>query len=117
MSSLDDFSENTEVFKPQQNLIDPVAFKALVEEHGVNFAKGYLKAIHEMAEVIGNIIVDPQIHTDSSGEPYRVRESQAMAYGKLWHLHKALYRFIQESGLPVNRIAKPFDHGTKAQNF
>lgn len=118
MSLLDDYMENTEIFKPHYNLIDPVAFNALIEKHGEEFAKGYLKAIHEMAIVVSDIMMTPEVvSTTEDGEEYRMPFSQAMAYGKLWHLHKALYKFVQGNDLPINRIAKPINHGTKAQNF
>lgn len=118
MSLLDDYFENTEIFKPHQNLIDQVAFDALMEKHGEDFAKGYLKAIHEMAIVVGDVMMTPKVvRTTEGGEQIRSPFSQAMAYGKLWHLHKALYQFVLNNELPVNQIAKPIKHGTKAQNF
>jgi len=117
MSLLDDFSDNTEIFKGQQNRIDQEAFNALIEKHGLAFAQGYLKAMHEMARVVSNIMMDPKVYTDHEGRPYRTRESQAMAYGKLWHLNNALYKFVQDNELPVADIPKPFSHGTKAQSF
>ncbi len=112
MSLLDDFKENTHVFRGDEKRLDQVAFDTLVEERGLAFAQGYLKAVHEITAAVGDIMKKPM-----QGR-FDMPQTPAIVYGKMNLLHKALYKFVQDNGLGIDSIRKPSTtHTTKSPGW
>jgi len=114
MSLLDDYLENSEIFKGQENRLDKEAFDKLVEEHGVDVAKGYLKAVAEMTDVVAHLMIDTITVDGTAFEALGTRDSVC---GKVKNLHKALLGFIEANGISTEGMEKPRWWRTRQPGF
>lgn len=110
MSLLDGFEENFEIFRGNENRIDNQAFENLVEEHGLSFATGYLKAMYEFTEVVGSIMVIKLPSFSISEKPHTV-------FNKMSNLHAALFKFFVENGIDTERLIPPERNNTRLDYF
>lgn len=107
MQLLDDFKENTGILNGSVGVIDQVAFDKLIDEHGIDFARGYLKAMQEMNAAIGNLMIRKH------AEHYQVPESAACVYAKISNLHTALFKFLGDNNLDPDKKIRPVNHRTR----
>lgn len=110
-SLLDGFTENTNIFRGDLNKIDQQAFEALVEEHGLSVAIGYMKCLHEMTEVIGNIMVVLKYNE------YYLSEKPHIVFNKMSNLHIALYNFVQNNNLDTSSLLPAQETSTRLKIF
>lgn len=112
MSLLENFMENTNIFRGDESRIDEAAFDALVQAHGIEVAKGYLKAMHEMTGILNHILFVEKYGWEN------FKETPSNTYGKVFNLHKALLKFVESNELDTENLKKPFPYyRTIAQGF
>ena len=110
-SLLENFMDNTEIFRGDENRIDQAAFDTLISEHGFEVARGYIKAMREMAGILNNILMT------ESGRGVYLRSTPATIVGKVSNLHIVLFDFLKSNDVDVDELQTPFPSRTRLRNF
>jgi ketol-acid reductoisomerase len=112
MSLLQDFTDNTQIFDGYHKKIDQAAFDKLIETQGEDVARGYLKCLHELAQVMDNIIHDPP-----EANKYSYRQSKTFVTAKAIHLYNALHDFAEKNSLKTDHLSEPRPPSSRMQIF
>ena len=111
MSLLENFSENTDIFKARDNRIDQDAFEALTKKHGEDVARGYVKAMAEVMQVLNELLVVEV--RDGQFDP----NTPTNVFGRVSNLHKALFEFLKINDAAPDTLKPILPFRTRSQNF
>jgi hypothetical protein len=110
---LDDFAENTNIFRSDESKIDKAAFDEVYKKYGEDVALGYLKCMEEITTILNRVLMAPSKNIPN----LRVNETDAMISNKIFHLHNALLIFMKQNGIDTGKLAMPHQRNTRRKGW